>query len=100
MEEEGNPDYNLWWHVSASRYEIAIVIVLENFNDRTKFPGNFYLDSEKFSEEKKHDKLCFPDNIFRKASFIAIVLLNYHDSYLTSRVTIIICSSKVNKTFL
>ena len=31
----------LWWHISAARYEIAIVIILENFHENSKFPGNF-----------------------------------------------------------
>ena len=32
----------LWWHISAARYEIAIVISLENFHDNSEFPGSFY----------------------------------------------------------
>ena len=30
----------VWWHISATRYEIAIMIILENFRDKTNFPGN------------------------------------------------------------
>ena len=32
---------NLWWHISTARYEIAIVKMLENFHENSKFPGNF-----------------------------------------------------------
>ena len=31
----------LWWHISATKYEIAIVIILENFHENSKFQGNF-----------------------------------------------------------
>ena len=31
----------LWCLISAARYEIAIVIILENFHENSKFPGNF-----------------------------------------------------------
>ena len=27
----------LWWHVSATRYEIAIVIILESYRDKTNY---------------------------------------------------------------
>ena len=30
----------IWWHISATRYEIAIMIILENYRDKTNFPGN------------------------------------------------------------
>ena len=41
----------LWWHISAAIYEIAIVIILENFHENSKFPGNFHLDSKRFSKK-------------------------------------------------
>ena len=31
----------LWWHISAAIYEIAIVIILENFHGNSKFFGKF-----------------------------------------------------------
>ena len=31
---------HLWWHISATRYEIAIMINLEKYRDKTNFPGN------------------------------------------------------------
>ena len=30
----------VWWHVSATRCEIAFMIILENYCDKTNFPGN------------------------------------------------------------
>ena len=30
----------VWWHTSATRYKIAIMIILENYRDKTNFPGN------------------------------------------------------------
>ena len=30
----------IWWHISAARYEIAIIIILENFHENPKLPGN------------------------------------------------------------
>ena len=42
---------NVWWHISATRYEISIMIILENYRDTTNFPGNSIEDSEMF-----HDK--------------------------------------------
>ena len=30
---------SLWWHISATRYEITIMIILENYCDNTNFPG-------------------------------------------------------------
>ena len=41
----------LWWHISATRYEIAVMIMLENYRDKTNFPGNSIEDSKTF-----HDK--------------------------------------------
>ena len=35
-----NNDF-VWWHISATRYEIAIVIILGNFHDNSKFPRIF-----------------------------------------------------------
>ena len=31
---------SIWWHISATRYEIALMIILSNYRDRTNFPGN------------------------------------------------------------
>ena len=36
-----NNKAKLWWHISAARYEIVIVIILENFHENDKIPGNF-----------------------------------------------------------
>ena len=30
----------IWWHISATRYEMAIMIILKNYRDKTKFHGN------------------------------------------------------------
>ena len=30
----------LWWHISATRHEVALVIILENYRDKTNFPEN------------------------------------------------------------
>ena len=30
----------LLWHISATRYEIAFMIILENYRDKTNFPEN------------------------------------------------------------
>ena len=30
----------LWWHISATRYEIAFMIILDSYRDKTNFPGN------------------------------------------------------------
>ena len=30
----------VWWHISATRYEIPIMIIFENYRDKTNFPGN------------------------------------------------------------
>ena len=27
----------IWWHVSAARYDITIVMILENFHENSKF---------------------------------------------------------------
>ena len=43
----------LWWHISAARYEKAIMMILETFHDNSKFSAKAYLDSEKFSGKKK-----------------------------------------------
>ena len=32
--------FSLWWHISATRYEIAFMIILDNYRDETNFPGN------------------------------------------------------------
>ena len=32
----GKNTVNLWWHISAARYEIAIMIILVNYRDKTK----------------------------------------------------------------
>ena len=31
---------DLWWYIPATRYEIAIMIILENYRDKTNFAGN------------------------------------------------------------
>ena len=36
-----NEDPTVPWHISAAIYEIAIMIILENFQENSKFPGNF-----------------------------------------------------------
>ena len=35
----GTVQADVWWHISATRYEIAIMIILENYRDKTNFPG-------------------------------------------------------------
>ena len=44
----------LWWHISTTRYEIAIMIILENYRDKKKkkkkLSRKYYLD------KKFHDK--------------------------------------------
>ena len=37
----GKKNINLWWHISATRYQIAIMIILKNYRDKTNFPGTF-----------------------------------------------------------
>ena len=63
--------------VSAAKYEVATVIILENFHNKSKFSGKFIKIVKSFLKKKKiHDKLSYLE------SFMLIV------SHLCTKLTV------------
>ena len=48
-----------WWNISAARYGIAFMIILENFHNNLKFAGKFIYIVKSFLKKKKSQKLSY-----------------------------------------
>ena len=77
----------LRWHISATRYEIAFMIILESYRDKTNFPGDsivwWHISATRYEIaimiilENYCNKTNFPGNSMEIAKCFTIKISQY-----------------------